>query len=186
MYKSLQSAKLDIDEGDMENEQIFCLDTESNDASDDIETGDIDNDPEPVSNSKSTQKYSKEAQEGEEEIVVSHNYMFTGFMSFMVWGAFAEPKDRLSLFNTGDANKGAVNTRKRKADKLLKDKIRKDDKSNQRGLTRFTSLEIFIHSSISSNVNPLPRYRIAPNNNNLTFDDSTPVQSLVDHLANNS
>ena len=58
-------------------------------------------------------------------------------MSFMVWGPFAEPNDRLSLFNTSDENEkgGKSRAKKRKADKLEKDQNRKDDNSNERGLT---------------------------------------------------
>ena len=51
---------------------------------------------------------------------------------------------------------------------------------------RFTSIEVAVHSSMSSNANSLLRCLIAPNNNNLMFDDSTPVQSLDDHLVKKS
>ena len=150
MYKSLQGGKLDIDEAEMESEQNFCLDTATNDDADDHEThgsetggieggdnetggiqaGDIEIEAESVTNSNV-------AEDDEEEIVVPDNYMFPGFMSFMVWGPFAEPNDRLSLFNTSDGKKGGGKSRaeKRKADKLVKDQNRKDDNSNQRGLT---------------------------------------------------
>ena len=113
IYKSLQGGNLDVDEAEIESEQNFCLDTAINDDADDNETnvsetggyemggiqaGDIETILESVSNSNV-------AEDGEEEIVVPDNYMFPGFMSFMVWGPFVEPNDRLSLFITSDGKK---------------------------------------------------------------------------------
>ena len=59
------------------------------------------------------------------------------FCVFHGLGSLAEPNDRLSSFNIGDGIKAEGNSiaEKRKADKLLKDEIRKDDDpENQRAL----------------------------------------------------
>jgi hypothetical protein len=69
--------------------------------------------------------------------ILPEGYMFLGFIAFMVWGPFADPSNRLPVFNVGHACKSTVMSRaeKRKSDTLLKSKERNNDTENRRRYT---------------------------------------------------
>jgi len=134
MYKFLNSGKPSIDEAEMEQEEEFCLKNAATDDTDNLEMND--NETGGIAGG-GNEIDGIQAGNNDAENVVPETYIFPGFMAFMVWGPFAEPNDQLSLFMTSDRNYGGGKGRaeKRKARKIEKDIIRKDDNANERGMT---------------------------------------------------
>ena len=79
----------------------------------------------------------KNVEDKDDEISCPDDYIFPGFMAFIVWGPFAEPNDRLSLFDTSDASTGKAKSRaeKRSAEQMIKNEVRSNDTVNERGYT---------------------------------------------------
>ena len=113
----------------LENENIANMKkTNTNDNEDDSSFSGSDTDSDSDgSNEKSV----------DDENFVPSDYIFPSFMAYVLWGPFAEDKDKLSLFCTDDAPKAAVKSRaeKRKEALQLKKVERENDRSTVRGFS---------------------------------------------------
>ena len=67
--------------------------------------------------------------------VIPQDWFFPSYFAFVMWGPFAEPKNRLTLMETKDRPKLVRRGRRQKRIDLLEEKNdrRRSDESNERG-----------------------------------------------------
>ena len=126
MYKSLNSSMTEFEKGKEDDNE---LEEEYYEVVDDNESNELEN--EKVNGDEDKKD------DDNDDIILPEGYMFPSVMAFMIWGPFADPSNRLPIFNVGDACNSSVTTRveKRKSDALLKSKERSNDREHNRGYT---------------------------------------------------
>ena len=78
-------------------------------------------------------------------VEVSDDFIFLCYMAFVLWGPFADPKDRLLIFEVGDAPKNSAamsRAAKKKVELVEKSEDLNSDTQNLRGFTTGQKISI--------------------------------------------